>query len=144
MSPETGRNLIVDPGYWYALFDPRDSLSREAQRKAHYIETLRVLLPWPLLYETLRTRFVKLPVRMSTFDRVLKRPNVEYVDDAPYRDRALAATIRGGISGKRPLSLCDMLIRLLIDDTSLRIRALLTFNPRDFHDVCQKRNVQIL
>jgi len=42
------------------------------------------------------------------------------------------------------ISLCDVLIRLLIEDVNLRIDALLTFNEKDFVDVCRKRRGEIL
>ena len=144
MLPDIPKNLVVDAGYWYALFDPRDALSRDAQAKAHHIESLRVMLPWPTLYETLRTRFVKNRTGMDRFERILKRWNVTYVDDKPYREQALAATIDKARTGTRAISLCDMLIRLLIEDPNLRIRALLTLNVRDFQDVCRIKDVQIL
>jgi hypothetical protein len=73
MSPEVRRNLIVDAGYWYALFDPRDALCREARAKAHHIDALRIVFPWPTLYETLGTRFVKNRIGMAAFETLLKR-----------------------------------------------------------------------
>src|SRR5712692_2720883 len=116
MSPSVRRNLIVDAGYWYALFDARDSLAREAKAKAHHIDTLSVIFPRPTLYETLGTRFVKNRIATDNFERLLKRPNVQYIDDTPYRENALNATLREARLGKRAISLCDMLIRLLIED----------------------------
>jgi hypothetical protein len=126
------------------LFDSRDALFPAARAKAHHIDVLRIVLPWPTLYETLGTRCVKNQVGIARFESVLKRPNVRYIDDAPYRDRALDATLQGARMGRRAISLCDMLIRLLIEDTNLRIGALLTFNAKDFQDVCRSSRVQIL
>ena len=144
MSPSRGRNLIVDTGYWYALFDPRDPMAAAARAKADTIEEFNVVLPWPTLYETLRTRFVKNAGGTAAFERVLRRPNVTLLDDKRYRDRALDATLEGARLGRRAISLCDMLIRLIIDDNSVRIAAVLTFNIRDFQDVCRARSVEIL
>jgi hypothetical protein len=125
-------------------FDPYDQYAQDALAKAHHVDQLRLVFPWPTLYETIGTRFVKNKVGMGGFERVLKRPNVAYIDDRPYRDAALAATLSESRLGRRSISLCDMLIRLLIEDTNLRIDALLTFNVKDFHDVCRIRGVEIL
>ena len=135
---------IVDTGYWYALYTPRDSLHKEAQGKAHHIERLRILLPWPTLYETVRTRFVKDRLAIDQFERLIKKPNIEFIDDTPYRIKALAATFEEARLRGRAISLCDMLVRLVLLDTNVRTDALLTFNVRDFHDVCRIKGVQIL
>jgi hypothetical protein len=38
----------------------------------------------------------------------------------------------------RSLSLVDRVLRRALSDVNLRIEALITFNPADFADVCQK------
>jgi len=75
---------------------------------------------------------------------MLSKPNVSLVDDAPYREGALQATFQGARHGKRAISFCDMVIRLSIEDTNLRVKALLTFNARDFVDVCRRKEVELL
>jgi predicted nucleic acid-binding protein len=144
MAVNINRNLIVDTGYWFALFDPRDSEHRNAEEKAHHIDSLRVIFPWPTLYETLGTRFVKNKSGMDQFERSLRLPGAQLLDDGPYRKDALEATFREARLGRRAISLCDMLIRLIIQDTNVRIHALLTFNARDFVDVCTSKRVDIL
>jgi predicted nucleic acid-binding protein len=138
------RNLIVDAGYWFALFTPSDQHHNAAHARANHIDRLRVIFPWPTLYETLGTKFVKNPRGMEQIERLLGGPKAALIDDAPYRDKALDVTLREARLGKRSLSLCDVLIRLLIEDTNLQIAALLTFNVKDFHDVCLSKNVDIL
>jgi predicted nucleic acid-binding protein len=144
MAIDIPRNVVVDSGYWYALFDPRDPYAAQARNKAHHIDELRILFPWPILYETLGTRFVKNKLAVDEMEKTLKRRNVVIVDDSPYREEALEVTLREARLGKRALSLCDVVIRLLIDDTNLRIHALLTFNQPDFLDVCRRKSVEIL
>jgi predicted nucleic acid-binding protein len=144
MAVDVPRNLIVDTCVWYGLFDPRDPYSQQAQEKQHFIETLRVVLPWPILYETIRTKFVRNRGGMLRLEKLLERPNVERLDDARYREDALAATFREARMSKRTISLCDMLIRSIIEDPNVRIHALLTFNVKDFHDVCARMHVAIL
>lgn len=41
-------------------------------------------------------------------------------------------------------SLVDNIIRLMLDDDTLRIDGLITFNARDFYDVCAIRNIELI
>jgi len=135
---------VVDTGYWFALLDPKDGCHNQAQPKAGYLESMTVVFPWPVLYETLNTRLVKNRPGIQLFERLIKRPNACQIDDAPYRRTALADTFDEAVAGRRSISLCDMVIRLMLQDANLKIHALLTFNPRDFTDVCHSAKVQIL
>jgi predicted nucleic acid-binding protein len=140
----SAKAVVVDAGYWYALFDARDALHTHANVKASHIDSLTVVFPWPTLYETLGTRFVKNRLGMDGLERLLKRPNVRLIDDSPYRDAALDATLQEGRLGKRAISLCDMMIRLMLEDVNLQIHAILTFNVKDFADVCRSGKIEIL
>ncbi len=140
------QRVIADTGVWYALCDARDPMADRAIADdiADRLEHLRVVVPWPTLYETLRTRFVKKAIALSRFERLLKAPNVEIVDDLAYREDALALAFESSLRGSRPLSMVDCLIRLLIDDVEIRVAYLATFNQRDFVDVCRRRRVEFL
>lgn len=138
------RSVVVDTGFWYALCDPGDGLHKEAGAKAHYLDEMNVLIPWPCLYETFRTQFARKRPAVQRLETLLRKPHVELLDDAPYRDPGLDDAIRSGIAGKRPISLVDMVIRLILDDTGVRTDCLLTFNVPDFQDVCRRRGIQIL
>jgi predicted nucleic acid-binding protein len=140
----SAKSVVVDAGFWYALFDSRDYLHPEADAKAAHIDSLTVVFPWPTLYETLGTRFVKNRLGVDGLSRMLRRPNVRFIDDAAYREAALDATLREAGLGKRAISLCDMMIRLMIEDINVRIDAILTFNHKDFSDVCRSARVEIL
>ena len=52
-------NVLTDSGIWFALFDPRDQHAAQADEKAEYLDLLHIVMPWPILYETLRTRLVR-------------------------------------------------------------------------------------
>ena len=138
------KTVVVDTGYWLALCDAKDTYYTQAGSKAHYIQSLTVIFPWPILYETLGTRFVKNRLGMSNFERILKRPNVLFVNDVFYRNAAFEQTLQESQRGARSISLCDMMLRLILQDEKLRIDALLTFNPKDFYDVCRSAKVQML
>ncbi len=138
------KSIIVDTGYWLALFDPKDGYFSQAGPKSHYLESEhKIMFPWPTLYETLGTKFVKNSQGINNLQRLLKRQNILFIDDVAYRHNALDLTMQSA-KRNRPISLCDMMIRLMLEDTNLRINAILTFNPKDFVDVCRSRRVEML
>lgn len=51
--------VLVDTGYWIALFDPREAAHGTVAGTEDLIELLTLVMPWPVLYETLRTRFMR-------------------------------------------------------------------------------------
>ncbi len=136
--------ILVDTGFWIALLDPRDQCHGEANDKADWLEDARILMPWPILYETVRTRLARRPERLASLDRLLKRPQVLFVDDTDYRNDAYDLAVEYSVNLHRPMSMVDMLCRLLIEDVNTRIDAMLTTNPEDFRDVCERRGISIL
>jgi hypothetical protein len=105
---------------------------------------MTAVIPWPITYETLCTKFVKNRLALKGFERLLKSPKVNILDDAPYREAALELSFNSSLRAGRPLSLTDCHLRVVIDSLDTRIRYLATYNVRDFHDVCTQRNVQVI
>lgn len=135
---------LVDTGFWIALFDPRDEHHESAGEREDLLELVTLIVPWPILYETLRTRFVRRPEWVLRLDQLLKKPNVEFVDDQDYREEAYSRIVGHSRRSRRGLSMVDMLCRQLIADPNIHINYLLTTNPEDFVDVCIKYNVELL
>jgi predicted nucleic acid-binding protein len=137
-------SILVDSGVWYALCDPRDrAVSRGVIDDIYSrVKVHSIVVPWPVLYETLGTRFARSRPAMQRFEQEIKSARVVLVDDAPYRDDALAHVIEWSLRG-RALSLVDCVLRLLLDDVQTRIRYLVTFNQRDFADICAKRRIEL-
>ena len=135
---------LVDTGVWYAIFDRHDPHHSEAREKAEALDLFQLVLPWPTLYETLRTRFVKNSVALGQFERFLKSPNVTYVDDSSFRDAEFELALESSLRRGRPLSMVDCLVRLLLEDVNTRISHLVTLNERDFADVCRKKGIEII
>src|SRR5947199_9794919 len=84
---ETRRTLVneivlVDTGAWIALFDSREEQHTTVSELSDLIESLDLLFPWPVLYETLRTRFVRRPEWIIRLNDRLKKPNVLFIDDS--------------------------------------------------------------
>lgn len=135
---------LADTGLWYALFVPSDEYHATAKDKADLLTLMQVVLPWPTAYETLRTKFVRNSTALDKFERFLKSPNITYIDDSPFRAAALELSLDSSLRRRRPLSMVDCLIRLLIEDVNTRIDYLATFNERDFIDVCGRSRVEII
>jgi len=136
--------ILVDTGAWIALFDSREEQHHAVSEYAELIEVYQLVVPWPTLYETLRTRFVRRPEWVTRLDEQLKKPTVVFIDDVAYCDDAYSLTIEYSTQLKRDISMVDMLCRLLIDDPDIRIDLLLTTNPKDFRDVCATNGVEII
>jgi tryptophanase len=45
--------------------------------------------------------------------------------------------------GKRQISLVDMVVRYILSDTKIKITGLITFNEKDFLDICKRRKMPI-
>jgi len=135
---------LVDTGMWFAMFDPRDQHRPQVEQKAELLDLCSVILPWPTLYEALRTRLVRNQQALQQFEQYLKRPHVQYLDDSAYRDLALGLAFSSALQMGRPLSMVDCLIRLILDDVNVRVDCLATFNTGDFIDVCQRRQIEII
>lgn len=139
------QNLIIDTGFWIGFYDERDAHHAKAVELAVYLEDCHVLIPWPSLYETLNSRFVRRSAQLHGFELLLHKPGTVLLSDARYREQALAsvASLNRQTRG-RGMSLVDIVIRAMIEDVNIRIDALITFNKPDFLAACLSRQVEIL
>jgi len=137
------KNVILDSGFWFALYDERDEHHNAAQDFAKFLHIHSLLIPWPSLYETLNTRFVRRQKWLISFSSLLKGNNIKRLPDVKYREQCLESLLNP-LPQKRIFSLVDLIIRGIIQDMSIRIDSVATFNIKDFADVCKKRRVEIL
>jgi hypothetical protein len=142
--PSPNEILLSDSGFWIGLFDKSDEHYEPAGKKADYLELTQVLIPWPCLYESLSTRMMKNRVVAAEIESLLARENVRFVDDLPYRDGAVQASLSLAKVGKRKLSVADIVIRRMLDDDKLRTKYFITFNTGDFVDICKQRGIVML
>jgi len=140
------KKLLVDTGIWYAMFDKRDPYYQKVEHKVNQFDKFQLMVLWPTMYETLCTRFVQNKRSLELFEKYLKKPNIHYLDDIPYRDNAFRLSFDSSLNSNkpRPLSMVDCLIRLVIDDENTKIHGLATFNERDFYDICVKNKVELI
>lgn len=137
-------NILIDTCFWYALFDARDSNHHKALELVFYLELGNVILPYPTLYETINTRFTRNKEWVEEFEKVLKNKNVQILEDLEYKENGLALTMDSILNKNRPISLVDMVIRLMLEDVNLKIDYFITFNTKDFIDLCHKKRIELI
>ena len=148
------RGLLVDTGYLFALYREEGERTRLARARFEILVSTRgniFLIPWPVLYESFNSQFSERPAWIkrlnSDWSRLRRWNKLTYVDDAPFRKNCEAEWL--GLSPERAgrfrgLSLVDRILMALIEDRSMSIEALLTFDLRDFSGFCAKRGVEII
>ena len=136
------KRLIVDTGIWYACYDKSDANHQYADKILGILRTHSLIIPFPTLYETINTRFVKNNYgQMNGLRSFLENPSrVHLVDDAEYKQRAMDAVLSKSNQGKS-YSLVDMIIRLMMEDVKLGPVSVLTFNVGDFINI---NNVEVI
>jgi len=133
-------NILVDTCFWYALYDKSDQHYDKAQKIKDYLELGNIIIPYPVMYETLNTYFVKKWI--NGFKEIINKSTTILVSDEPYKNQALKNTLL--LSSSRPMSLVDMVLRFMMEDVDLNINALITFNVRDFVDLCEYRRIELI
>ena len=134
-------HLLVDTGFFFALYDERDSLHQAAQAHQHWLEELPVVLPWPILYETVNTRLARRRHLVAQFDAVVSASRTTLLDDTPYRAGCYQTVSSQASLG---VSLVDAVLQSVIEDPNVDLGAMLTFNARDFAALCAENQVEIL
>lgn len=135
--------VLVDTGFLIALLDERDRHHASARRLEEWLDFVPIVLPWPILYETVNTRLARRPQNLAKFGAIVRLPETLLLDDAPYREESLAAVLAPN-PARGPLSLVDAVLCNIIEDVKVPISAMLTFNDRDFLAVCQENDVELL
>ncbi len=133
------KNIILDTGFWYALYDKRDQYHEDAQLYSEYLTHHKLIIPWPTLYETLNTRFTRRHNWISGF-KGFARKQATIIEDNEYKEKALNTVLQTNSTHPK-YSLVDLVIREILSDYSIKIDTIITFNYRDFADICQKRNI---
>jgi predicted nucleic acid-binding protein len=137
--------ICADAGFLIALYDNRDSHHEDATARFNALfapDSLRnvLLAPWPILYESLNTRQARRShtLRQLSADWTILERSEQLIllSDGAYRDQALRDYLDATNNGPRDLSLADRVIRAVLADPENTIDVLLTYNSRDFADIC--------
>ena len=144
MTWKTNDRLLVDSSFFFALFNRRDQHHDDACKKQEWLENLTIVMPWPILYETINTRFVRRPDIIARFESIIRAPDTLFLDDNSYRLEAYKSTLSLAKSRRHTLSLVDAILCAILEDINVRIDAMLTFNSRDFSHTCRVNKVELL
>lgn len=144
MLKSSSNTLLVDSGFFFALFNPRDQHHGAACEKQDWLETLSIVVAWPILYETINTRFVRRPETIVRFESILRADDTVLLEDSPYRLDAYEDVLERTKAQHHAMSLVDAVLCAILADPKVRIDAMLTFNSRDFGDICRERKVELL
>jgi predicted nucleic acid-binding protein len=137
-------NILIDTCFWYGLYNKGDKYYAQSNRLVEYFSVGNIIIPYPTIYETINTKFTKNKDAINDFNKLLKRPQFYFIDDSDYKEAALRLTFDSAIKTNRNLSLVDMIIRLMLSDEKMNIDYLITYNIRDFIDICLQKKIEIL
>ena len=139
--------ILCDSCFWFALCNEDDSYHLSAVDYLELFESskdeVKLIIPFPSLYETLRTEFCKREKAMLLFNRVIDAFGY-FVFDDKYREASYAIVKSSQNYQGRHFSLVDMIIRSIIEDNNVRKDALVTSNVHDFDDIASVYGVDIL
>lgn len=124
------KTIIIDTGYWIALFNPEKNLKLQDDVKliSEIITNYKVLVPFPTLYEFLNSKFSR-NKNTKYFRNELSKPNYIKVDDSEYKERALNKFFeKTNYTKSEDISLVDEVIKEMIDDINLKTDYLVTFD----------------
>ncbi|MDH5682666.1 MAG: hypothetical protein OEZ36_13835, partial [Spirochaetota bacterium] len=136
----------TDSGFWLGLCDKKDQYHEKSKKIFEQIKYHNLYLPWPVLYEVLRTKFIKNNLLIKTFESYLKVRNLklEFLSDLEFRNLAYNNVLSIIKERKRTFSLVDAVIREMLAEEKLVIHYLITFNTGDFADICKRRNITLV
>ena len=133
------KRLLTDSGYWIALFDEGDEFHDLALAFEDELNNYEMVVPWPILYETLKTPGTVKSMGASSSSCM---KGATLLDNKAYRSSSLERLLESQMRD-RAFSLVDQVVREVLADVNVAINVLITFNPKDFYDVCASRDIQI-
>ena len=135
------KRLIIDSGVWYAAFDQRDDKYMYSDKILNLIKMHELIVPFPSLYETINTRLLCNKYKQADylFEYLNDSKKVILVYDDKYREQALKS-VSSNLNHNKSYSLVDMIIRLMMEDSSLGSIAVVSFNIEGFIGV---NNVEV-
>ncbi len=146
--------ICVDSGFLIGLYDESDQnhLKAEQHFLTYFESSLnRLLIAWPVLYETISTRLMRRRDRIAALDRdwktLLTRGQLVLLDDQEFRRDAIGecfTELRKPSGRFRGLSLADRVIRRILEEVNIRKDLFITFNAGDFRDLCARMRLPMI
>jgi predicted nucleic acid-binding protein len=148
------KDICVDAGFLIGLYNVQDEFHDRATQYFLSMfdkENNCLVIPWPILYETVRTKTVRNRDAMLSLERdwkyLLMHKRLTLLSDVPFREDVVDecfSELRKPDRQRRNLSIVDRVIRRILSDRSVRIDVFITFNPKDFADVCKTSQREML
>jgi hypothetical protein len=149
------KGFLLDSSYLSALYGVEGDRTRDAEESFRDIFSRSgnvLLVPWPILYESFNTEFSGDRRRVLRLDsewaELDKLGRVEFLDDSLFRSKTLVdwrkAEPQTGKKRDRGLSLVDRVLMAIIQDRTISVGAILTFDRNDFRGICARRNIEII
>jgi hypothetical protein len=136
--------VITDTCYWLGLVDQTDQHHEKSLKIHNQIKNDLIIFPFPCFYEIIRDRFLKDKHRLTALENLLKNSNVKYIYDTDYKDDAIIKVYELNKRKGDSYSIADIVLREMLSDDTLRIDSFVTYNVKDFYDVCGKRKIEII
>jgi predicted nucleic acid-binding protein len=83
------KKIVADSGFWFALFNERDTHHDEAQVIEEELSFHVIVVPWPTLYESINTRFMRRHHNIVRFKKFLEKSSTVLLEDDLYRKPSL-------------------------------------------------------
>jgi len=140
-------DMCVDASFLMGLYDETDHCHDRAQD--YFLRYFpnggnRLIVPWPIVYETVSTQMVKNRKAMLIMERdwtlLSSRQQLDLLSDLPFRDGVVDECfdeLKKPAVHYRRLSAVDRVLRKILADRNVGIAVFITFNPKDFEDVCR-------
>lgn len=138
-------NILADTCFWISLCDTTDAVHAEVKNMMDKILADRchkIIVPHPVLYETLCTRLVKNPKQVLLLTKYFSK--VEMISDKEYVNEAYMQVEQQATMEKGTASMVDILIMLMAADPKNNVKGILTHNVRDFSTFCQKKKMLMI
>ncbi|HKM12478.1 MAG TPA: hypothetical protein PL115_01120 [Bacteroidales bacterium] len=136
--------ILTDTCFWLGLVDPKDQFHALSLAIAELVEGNTVIFPWPCLYETISTHLARRRERLFVLEKIISKPNIVLLEDSKYKDEALKQVFTYNRKAGFTFSLTDSVIREILKDINVTVNYLVTYNERDFKDICDQRLIEII
>ena len=136
---------MADTCFWISLCDSSEQDHSEVKAMMDKIlaeNRHTILVPHPVLYETLCSEMVKKPGQVLILTRYFK--NVEKVSDSDCFEDACRLVEQQASQGKGTASMVDIAIMLMAENPRNNVKAILTRNGRDFGVFCSKKGMPMI
>lgn len=135
---------MIDSCYWFGLFDVKDQYKDYSNEVKDIIKGHKLIIPYPSLYEVLNSKFIRNKLALNSIERLIKSGDIILLEDEIYREKALENVYSIYRTRLPQISLVDSIIREILSDKEIKIDALVTYNEKDFKDICDVRRITIL